>query len=136
MQPPAHHSSYAPASLPLELMHHYGNMSAATSHLMMTDSSVISASAAGGPAGSGPASYTTLLYHPQPLPMPMPLPASAVSSAAMPASSANININISSSSSSTGGIGSSSTQGASSSEASASSPMVGVCVQQNPVVIH
>ncbi|KAH8387995.1 hypothetical protein KR093_010797, partial [Drosophila rubida] len=132
-QPQPHHS-YAPASLPLDLMHHYGNMSAAASHLMMTDSSVISASAAGGlPAGSGPASYTALLYHPQPQLAPLPLPASASSPASLPASAAT-----------TGGGGGSTIVGtsvgvgaSSSSDASSSSPMVGVCVQQqNPVVIH
>ncbi|XP_034490089.1 serine/threonine-protein kinase minibrain isoform X3 [Drosophila innubila] len=129
------HHSYAPASLPLDLMHHYGNMSAAASHLMMTDSSVISASAAGGPAGGGgPSSYTALLYHPQPLPplasLPLPLPLSASSAssslASLPASAAT----------SAGGGGSSSSTAGGSSDASASSPMVGVCVQQNPVVIH
>ncbi|XP_032588637.1 serine/threonine-protein kinase minibrain isoform X2 [Drosophila mojavensis] len=132
-QPQPHHS-YAPASLPLDLMHHYGNMSAAASHLMMTDSSVISASAAGGPpAGSGPASYGVLLYHPQPLaplPLPMQMPASASTSsslAALPASAAT---------SSGGGSGSVSSTAGASSDASSSSPMVGVCVQQNPVVIH
>ncbi|XP_017851827.1 serine/threonine-protein kinase minibrain isoform X2 [Drosophila busckii] len=130
-QPQPHHS-YAPASLPLDLMHHYGNMSAAASHLMMTDSSVISASAAGGPAGSGPTSYSALLYHPQPMPPlpPLPLPASASASASLPAPAATPG-----SSTSSGAGGGSSTAGASS-DASSSSPMVGVCVQQNPVVIH
>ncbi|XP_032296184.1 serine/threonine-protein kinase minibrain isoform X3 [Drosophila virilis] len=135
-QPQPHHS-FAPASLPLDLMHHYGNMSAAASHLMMTDSSVISASAAGGPAGSGPASYTALLYHPQPLaplplPLPVPLPASASTSsslAALPATAATA-------ATSGSGNGSGSSAAGASSDASSSSPMVGVCVQQNPVVIH
>ncbi|XP_062140325.1 serine/threonine-protein kinase minibrain isoform X1 [Drosophila sulfurigaster albostrigata] len=128
-QPQQHHS-YAPASLPLDLMHHYGNMSAAASHLMMTDSSVISASAAGGiPAGSGPASYTALLYHPQLAPLPLPTSASASSPASLPASAATP-----SSSSVATSVGSGVT--GASSDASSSSPMVGVCVQQNPVVIH
>ncbi|KAL7743052.1 hypothetical protein ACLKA6_005797 [Drosophila palustris] len=129
-QPQPHHS-YAPASLPLDLMHHYGNMSAAASHLMMTDSSVISASAAGvGPPSAGPSSYTALLYHPQPLPpplasLPLPLPLSLPASAATLTVGGSTNV----------GVSNSSTVGGSS-DASASSPMVGVCVQQNPVVIH
>lgn len=49
-----HHHNYAPASLPLDLVHH--PLSAAASHLMMTDSSVITASTAG--SSTGPASYS------------------------------------------------------------------------------
>ncbi|KAM7347291.1 minibrain isoform 3-T3 [Cochliomyia hominivorax] len=50
-----HHHNYAPPSLPLDLGHH--PLSAAASHLMMTDSSVITASAAG--STTGPASYSS-----------------------------------------------------------------------------
>ncbi|XP_030382353.1 serine/threonine-protein kinase minibrain isoform X1 [Scaptodrosophila lebanonensis] len=138
------HHNYAPTSLPLDLVHHY-NISAAASHLMMADSSVISVSAAGGPvaAASGPASYTALLYQPLQLPPP-PCPSSTVPAQApalnQPLSQrrvASMITNPVSTGSSTGS--GSSIAGTSSSEASAtssSSPMVGVCVQQNPVVIH
>ncbi|KAI8035563.1 hypothetical protein M5D96_011612 [Drosophila gunungcola] len=130
LQPP---NSYAPSSMP-----YYGNMStssvaaaaaaaaAAASHLMMTDSSVISASAAGGGGqGSGGGGGVGGVGG-----NPGPNPRRHIGSG--PASQqAGI-----SQSAGVGGGGSNSATGASSSDASSSSPMVGVCVQQNPVVIH
>ncbi|XP_050328883.1 serine/threonine-protein kinase minibrain-like isoform X1 [Bactrocera neohumeralis] len=60
-QAPTQHNSYAPTSLPADLVQH--PLSSAASHLMMTDSSVITASAAGN--ASGPLSYTSLLFQQQ-----------------------------------------------------------------------
>ncbi|XP_019895706.2 serine/threonine-protein kinase minibrain isoform X1 [Musca domestica] len=164
-----HHHNYAPASLPLDLVHH--PLSAAASHLMMTDSSVITASAsATGPAysswpSSGPNSHAFgMPPPPQPIQssmvvgdmVPPPIPAHHLqqhhqmqqlqhsqrrndSQGRLPAvsgtsSSSNSNsVGPGGGSSATGGSGGGS---GSSASGDASSPMVGVCVQQSPVVIH
>uniref|UniRef100_T1P9D4 Tudor domain protein n=1 Tax=Musca domestica TaxID=7370 RepID=T1P9D4_MUSDO len=164
-----HHHNYAPASLPLDLVHH--PLSAAASHLMMTDSSVITASAsATGPAysswpSSGPNSHAFgMPPPPQPIQSsmvvgdmaPPPIPAHHLqqhhqmqqlqhsqrrndSQGRLPAvsgtsSSSNSNsVGPGGGSSATGGSGGGS---GSSASGDASSPMVGVCVQQSPVVIH
>ncbi|XP_013113455.1 serine/threonine-protein kinase minibrain isoform X2 [Stomoxys calcitrans] len=183
-QPPPpplpHHHNYAPASLPLDLVHH--PLSAAASHLMMTDSSVITASAA-GPAysswsSSGPSNHV--------FGMPPPssghvgslsgvgLPTSSMvvggdmvqtplqthmqqqqqhhqklqqqqmqhsqrrtdSQARMMPSGSSASNSSNSASVGPGGGGGGGGGSASSTSGNASSPMVGVCVQQSPVVIH
>ncbi|XP_065366460.1 serine/threonine-protein kinase minibrain isoform X2 [Calliphora vicina] len=141
----SHHHNYAPASLPSDFAHH--PLSAAASHLMMTDSSVITASTAG--SNAGPASFTAWPSVAAPnhvfgMPPPPP-PAHMLAGVSMndmqqqhqqqqqhqlqhsqrrglPGSSNN--------SSNSSGNNSGSGSG------DASSPMVGVCVQQSPVVIH
>ncbi|KAH8273524.1 hypothetical protein KR018_010512 [Drosophila ironensis] len=172
---------------------------AAASHLMMTDSSVIRATAGGGNpspgsgsgAGAGPTAtgggggngqasgagnafhmFSSLpSYEPAPaslsdLPLPLPLPLCVPARLPPPPPRRPPPPPASSSGSSTGsagggmvvggrrhqggqqagqsvsvsgsgsGSGSNSANGTSSSDGSSSSPMVGVCVQQNPVVIH
>ncbi|XP_037934754.1 serine/threonine-protein kinase minibrain-like isoform X2 [Teleopsis dalmanni] len=139
------HHNYAPASLPLDLVNH--PLSAAASHLMMTDSSVITASTG---SLSGPSSYSSLLYQHQQQPhsfamsgpqsthgigigaVDMPPPPTALlqhqqrrgeSASRVLGGGGNV-----------GGPG----NGAAGNNGGgdSSSPMVGVCVQQSPVVIH
>ncbi|XP_061402953.1 serine/threonine-protein kinase minibrain [Musca vetustissima] len=167
-----HHHSYAPASLPLDLVHH--PLSAAASHLMMTDSSVITASAsATGPAytswpSSGPNSHPFgMPPPPQPIQsnmvvgdmVPPPIPGLHLqqqqqhhqmqqlqhsqrrndSQGRLPPGSATSSSSNSNSVGGAGGGGSATAGGGgsgSSASGDASSPMVGVCVQQSPVVIH
>ncbi|KAI8117789.1 Serine/threonine-protein kinase minibrain [Lucilia cuprina] len=173
----AHHHNYAPASLPTDFVHH--PLSAAASHLMMTDSSVITASAAG--SSTGPASYTSWPSVAPPsnhvfgLPPPPP-PSHMLAGVSMSNDMINAPAHLQqqhlmhqqqqqqqqqqqhqlqhSQRRAVGGGGggvvgsdrlppvnsnnSSNSSGNNSGSASgdASSPMVGVCVQQSPVVIH
>lgn len=172
-QPPQsvqHHHNFAPASLPLDLHH---PLSAAASHLMMTDSSVITASAsAAGPAySSWPSSgrpnnvfgIPTASTHvgvgiptsnmvmgdmvPPPLPahlqqqqqqqhLQMHQPQQLQHSQRRTESQTRLPPGGSTSSSSnSASVGPGGGSGSSAS-GDASSPMVGVCVQQSPVVIH
>ncbi|XP_055845547.1 serine/threonine-protein kinase minibrain isoform X2 [Episyrphus balteatus] len=135
--------SYAPVSLPIDL-----GQSLATSHLMMTDSSVISASAAGN-LTSGPTSFSygsshhlfgmgtsftdttsppsSLINHQGKVIRMNPPTSSGPPSIISERSSGN-QIH------SGGGSNVGSTAGGNGGDGS--SPMVGVCVQQSPVVIH
>nr|XP_014086590.1 serine/threonine-protein kinase minibrain isoform X2 [Bactrocera oleae] len=201
-QAPTQHNSYAPTSLPADLVHH--PLSSAASHLMMTDSSVITASAAGN--ASGPLSYTSLLFQQQQqqqqqaqqqhqqsqasahMYSTMPIQhmmsvgdmslqhhhlqqqqqqqqlaqhqrrggsvgggfggsnssligvggGSSLMSASISGSAGGGMSNVSGNVGAGGGSGGvvSGTSGSSAGGADASSPMVGVCVQQSPVVIH
>ncbi|XP_075159188.1 minibrain isoform X2 [Haematobia irritans] len=165
---PHPHHNYAPASLPLDLVHH--PLSAAASHLMMTDSSVITASAAGPnvySSWSGPSNHVFGMP-PPPIPssnmvgsgggdMVTPIQAhmqqqqqqqqhhqkhqqqqmhhsqrrTDSQTRMLPPGSSASNSSNSASVGPGGGGGS-----GSSASGNASSPMVGVCVQQSPVVIH
>ncbi|KAL9871804.1 serine/threonine-protein kinase minibrain-like isoform 2-T3 [Glossina fuscipes fuscipes] len=151
-----HQQNYAPASLPLDLANH--PLTTAASHLMITDSSVISASLAS--ASSGPTSYVSSWQTSPANAHIYGLPPSAADSSALQhhlqqqqqqlhmqqhqqqpmhmrrIDNSGIRLPINNGNNSNSGGSNSSNTNSGTGNGDTSSPMMGVCVQQSPVVIH